>query len=93
MIAATVSIVAIVSIVCVTIVVASISAVIGYKTKYINLRRNFNWYIKNVERKTINVDVILHNAVLEALEQAEEKNNQFEVKAYKGLLENMKGKW
>lgn len=79
--------------ICATIVIISVSSVIFYKTKYINLRRNFNSYINNVERKTIKADVILHNAILEALDQAREKNNKFEEKAYSDLLEKMKGKW
>lgn len=43
-----------------------------------------------VSRKYIKVDTILQNAILEAYEQAVEKENSFETKAYKKLLLKIK---
>lgn len=43
-----------------------------------------------VSRKYIKVDTILQNAILEAYEQAVEKENHFETKAYKKLLLKIK---
>lgn len=47
----------------------------------------------NVDRKYIDVDVILHNAVYEAYESAKEKGNTFEEKAYEQLYKKIKSKW
>ena len=43
-----------------------------------------------VSKKYIKVDTILQNAILEAYEQAVEKENSFETKAYKKLLLKIK---
>lgn len=74
-------------------VIFSVSTALYYRALYSNLHRNFKQYISETERHNIKVDVILHNAVLEALEQAEEKGNNFEIKAYTDLLNRLKGKW
>ena len=47
---------------------------------------------KTVNRKYIKKDIILQNAVYEALVQAIEKHNNFEQKAYKKLLDQIKEK-
>ena len=47
----------------------------------------------NVDRKYIDVDVILHNAVYEAYENAKEKGSTFEEKAYEQLYKKIKSKW
>ena len=47
----------------------------------------------NVDRKYIDVDVILHNAVYEAYESAKEKGSAFEEKAYEQLYKKIKSKW
>ena len=49
--------------------------------------------MKNVERKYINVDVILRNAVYEAYINAKEKHYAFEQKAYEQLYQKIKAKW
>ena len=55
------------------------------KYKYTELQKIINkQYVKN--------DIILQNAVYEALVQATEKNNIFEQKAYQKLLDKMKGR-
>ena len=64
------------------VISASISYGLYYKYLYVNLHRNFKSYMKNVERKYINVDVILRNAVYEAYINAKEKHYAFEQKAY-----------
>lgn len=43
-----------------------------------------------ISKKYIKVDTILQNAILEAYEQAVEKENSFETKAYKKLLLKIK---
>ncbi len=47
----------------------------------------------DVDRKYVEVDVILHNAITEAIDQAKEKNNNFELRAYTKLFNKIKGKW
>ena len=78
---------------CLITVVYSISIAIYYHYLYANLHRNFKQYMTDVDRKYVEVDVILHNAVSEAIDQAKEKNNNFELKAYTELFNKIKGKW
>ena len=47
---------------------------------------------KTIDKKYIKNDIILRNAVFEALMQATEKNNAFEQKAYEKLLNEIKEK-
>ena len=46
-----------------------------------------------VKRKYVPATVVLHNAVLEAYENAREKGNKFEMDAYHRLLVEIQGKW
>ena len=46
-----------------------------------------------VKRKYIPATVVLHNAVLEAYEEACKKENKFEIEAYGKLLREIQGKW
>jgi len=64
-----------------------------YKYLYMNLKRNFKKYQVYVDRKYIESNVILQNAICEALEQAIEKDNKFEIKAYTDLFNKIKRKW
>lgn len=58
---------------------------------YKNLRKNFKNYIKFVENKYIEKNnVILHNAIIDALCNAIDNNYIFEEKAYKELLQRVK---
>lgn len=45
-----------------------------------------------IDRTYIKADVILQNAIIEALEYAKEHNNYFEVRGYQKLLDKVKGK-
>lgn len=77
----------------ITIVFLSVSCALYYKCLYVNLHRNFKSYMTNIDRKYIEVDVILHNAIYEAYESAKEKGNTFEEKAYEQLYKKIKTKW
>ena len=64
---------------------------VRYKYLYHNLRTNFKSFLTFVDKHYIRKnDVILHNAVVEALEGAEKNNFAFEIKAYKKLLQSLK---
>lgn len=47
---------------------------------------------KTIDKKYVKKDIILQNAVFEALVQATEKHNKFEQKAYEKLLNEIKEK-
>ena len=49
--------------------------------------------VGEVEKRYVKVSVALQNAVLEAIEWAHKKGNNFEVKKYSELLQEIKGKW
>ena len=55
--------------------------------------REFERFENSLKRKYIRVDTVLHNAIIEAYERAEEKGNNFEIKQYQRLLNEMRGKW
>lgn len=71
--------------------IASFSYAMKYLYLYRNLRKNFKSFLKFVDTKYIlKNDVTLINATIEALEQAREKNNTFEIKTYTKLLERLR---
>ena len=74
-------------------IIISISVATYYKYLYANLHRNFKKYQSYIDKRYIEVNVVLQNAVMEALEQAVDKENDFEVKAYTELFKKVKGKW
>lgn len=45
-----------------------------------------------IDKTYIKADVILQNAILQALEHAKEQGNYFEVRGYQKLLDKIKGK-
>lgn len=58
-----------------------------------SILKNKHKTLENAIDKTyIKADVILQNAIIEALEYAKQNNNYFEVRGYQKLLEKMKGK-
>lgn len=70
-----------------------ISLTLRYLYLYRNIRSNFKSFLDFVDTKYISKnDVVLYNATVEALEQAREKNNIFEIKAYTRLLERLREK-
>jgi len=83
-----------------TVVVTILSLVfaivaICYARKYLylyrNLHTNFKSFVNFVDTNYIRKDdVLLHNATVQALEMAREKNRVFEIKAYTKLLQRLK---
>ena len=64
---------------------------VRYKYLYSNLRVNFKSFLTFVDKHYIRKsNVILHNAVVEALDGAEKNNYTFEIKAYRKLLQSLK---
>jgi len=73
------------------ILIISIIFSLKYSSKYLIEKQKYNSFRKNVEKEYIKKNnIVLQNAVYEALIQAEEKNNSFEKKAYKKLLKELK---
>ena len=71
--------------------VTSIVLMLKYLYLYRNLRANFKSFLDFVEINYIRKDdVFLHNATIDALERAREKNYTFEIKAYTKLLQRLK---
>ena len=71
--------------------VTSIILMLKYLYLYRNLRANFKSFLDFVDTNYIRKnDVILHNATIQALERAKERNHIFEIKAYTKLLERLK---
>ena len=71
--------------------ITSIVLMLKYLYLYRNLRANFKSFLDFVETNYIRKnDVFLHNATIDALERAREKNYTFEIKAYTKLLERLK---
>ena len=71
--------------------VTSIVLMLKYLYLYRNLRANFKSFLDFVDTNYIRKnDVILHNATVQALERAKEKNHTFEIKAYTKLLQRLK---
>ena len=71
--------------------VTSIVLMLKYLYLYRNLRANFKSFLDFVETNYIRKDdVFLHNATIDALERAKEKNYTFEIKAYTKLLKRLK---
>lgn len=69
----------------------SIYHYLKYLHLYRNLHTNFKSFVNFVDTNYIRKnDVLLHNATIEALERAREKNRTFEIKAYTKLLERLK---
>ena len=70
-----------------------VSLALKYLYLYRNIRANFKSFLDFVDTKYISKDdVVLYNATVEALEQAREKNNTFEIKAYTRLLKRLREK-
>lgn len=62
-----------------------------YLYLYRNIRANFKSFLDFVDMNYIRKnDVILHNATVQALERAKEKDHVFEIKAYTKLLQRLK---
>lgn len=81
----------IISIIAIICIICSILFSSYFYFMYKNLRKNFKLYMKFVENKYIEKDnVILHNAIIDALCNAINNNYVFEEKAYKELLERIK---
>lgn len=81
----------IISILSLAFAIVSIGLMFKYLYLYRNLYNNFKSFLKFVDNKYISKkDIVLYNATIEALEQAREKNNTFEIKAYTRLLERLK---
>lgn len=75
------------------ILIISIIFSLKYSGKYLIEKQKYSSFKKNVEKEYIKKDnIILQNAVFEALIQAEEKNNSFEKNAYKKLLKELKNR-
>ena len=75
----------------VLILVAIVFSIISFK-KYNNLIIKYELLQHKIEDNSyVENNVILRNAVLEGCLYAEEKNNKFEVKAYRKLLKKLKG--
>ncbi len=69
----------------------SVSLTMKYLYLYRNLRKNFKSFLDFVDKNYIRKnDVILHNATVDALDRAREKNHTFEIKAYMQLLQRIK---
>lgn len=60
--------------------------------EYLILKDKHKTLESAINKTYIKADVILQNAIIEALEYAKEHNNYFEVRGYQKLLEKMKGK-
>ena len=60
--------------------------------EYIVLKKKHKTLEDAIDKTYIKADVVLQNAILEALEHAKKHNNYFEVNGYQKLLERMKGK-
>lgn len=69
-----------------------ISAITWYKD-YKKIKHQYENVQHEMERRYVKMDIILHNAVLEAYENALKTNNMFTAKKYQKLLNEMKGKW
>ena len=62
-----------------------------YLHLYRNLRANFKSFLDFVDSKYIpKNDVAVLNATIEALDQAKEKDNKFEIKMYTRLLQRLR---
>lgn len=61
-------------------------------SEYIILKNKHKTLEDAIDKTYIKADVILQNAILEALEYAKKNHNYFEVKGYEKLLSKMKGK-
>lgn len=71
--------------------IISIVLMLRYLYLYRNLRSNFKSFLDFVDMNYIRKnDVILHNATIQALERAKERNHTFEIKAYTKLLQRLK---
>lgn len=71
--------------------ITSTVLMLRYLYLYRNLRANFKSFLDFVDRNYIRKnDVFLHNATIDALERAREKNYTFEIKAYTKLLQRLK---
>lgn len=55
--------------------------------------RKHDRFKSKVERKYIPVTLELRNAVIEAYDNAKKKHNDFELKAYRKLKDDVKSKW
>lgn len=60
--------------------------------EYVALKKKHKTLEDAIDKTYIKADVILQNAILEALEHAKKHNNYFEIKGYQKLLEKLKGK-
>lgn len=55
--------------------------------------RRHDKFRNKIERKYIPVTVELRNAVIEAYDNAQKKHNDFELKAYRKLVDDVKSRW
>lgn len=71
----------------------SISLMLKYLYLYRNLHTNFKSFLNFVDENYIRKDnVIIHNALVEALQRARQNKYDFEEKAYAQLLQSLKNK-
>ena len=76
------------------IILLLISVIFNINCSYQILKEKYKYteLQKTVSKKYIKKDIILQNAVFEALVQATENHNKFEQKAYEKLLNEIKEK-
>jgi len=67
-------------------------AFVSLMYEYFILKEKHEKLEKAIDKTYIKADVILQNAILEALEYAKKNGNYFEVKGYQKLLTKIKGK-
>lgn len=73
--------------------IISIFISIKNSNKYLTEKYKNKQLKKSIEKEYIKKNnIILRNAINEALEQATEKHNTFEQKAYRKLLDELKGR-
>lgn len=71
----------------------SIWAAVFFFLQYKSLKEETDKMVSIVKKKYVKVDPVMHNAILEAYEQAKKKGNDFEAKKYKELNDKIKSKW
>ena len=76
------------------IILLLISVIFNINCSYQILKEKYKYteLQKTVSKKYIKKDIVLQNAVFEALVQATENHNKFEQKAYEKLLNEIKEK-
>ena len=76
-----------------SILAVSLYGMFSFYILYCKEIRKHNKFKNKIERKYIPVTVELHNAIIEAYNNAQQKHNDFELKAYQKLIDDIKSKW